>query len=110
MTQRINVNMRRSVSSKTGHGHKTYTVDPCQYDSNLNIATKKYSVDLCVKDSNLNIATRHTMWIYATVQPKYTPLQPESVRKYSGSLSPPLYSTNLTMRIHVLKLNMVETT
>ena len=58
-------------------------------------------MDLCVKDSNLIIAMRHTMWIYATIQTKYTPMQPESVRKDSGSSSPPLYSTNLTMRIHV---------
>jgi hypothetical protein len=50
------------------------------------------------------------MWIYATIQTEYTPTQPESVRKDSGSSSPPLYSTNLTMRIHVLKSNMVETT
>jgi hypothetical protein len=50
------------------------------------------------------------MWIYATVQTEYTPTQPESVRKDPGSSSPPLYSTNLTMRIHVLKSNMVETT
>jgi hypothetical protein len=71
---------------------------------------QKYNVDVCVKDLNLNIATRHTQWIYATIQFEYTPTQPESVRKYSGSSSPPLYSTNLTMRIHVLKSNMVEAT
>jgi hypothetical protein len=47
MTQRINADMQRSMSSKTGHGHQTYTVDPCRYDSNLNIATK------------------NTLWIYA---------------------------------------------
>jgi hypothetical protein len=35
-------------------------------------------MDLCVKDSNLNISTRHTMWIYAIVQTKYTPTQTES--------------------------------
>ena len=64
--------MRISMSSKTSHGHETYTVDPYRYDSNLNIATKKYTVDLCVKDSNLNIATRHTMWIYATVHRIYS--------------------------------------
>jgi hypothetical protein len=46
MNQNINADMRRSMSSKTGHGHQTYTVDPCQYDSNLNIATK------------------NTLWIY----------------------------------------------
>ena len=40
MTQSINADMRRSMSSKTGHGHQTYTVDPYQYDSNMNIATK----------------------------------------------------------------------
>jgi hypothetical protein len=67
------------MSSKIGHGYQTYTVDTCQYESNLNIATKKYTMDLCVKDSNLNIATRHTMWIYAIVQTEYTPTQPESV-------------------------------
>jgi hypothetical protein len=73
-------------------------------------------MDLCVKDSNLNISMGHTMWIYAiiqtdaTIQIEYTPMQRESVRKYSGSSSPPLYSMNLTMRIHVLKSNMVETT
>jgi hypothetical protein len=50
------------------------------------------------------------MWIYATVQTEYTPTQPESVRKDPGSSSLPLYSTNLTMQIHVLKSNMVETT
>jgi hypothetical protein len=71
---------------------------------------QKYIVDLCVKDSNLNIAMRHTMWIYATSQTEYSPRKPEPVRKDSGSSSPPLYSTNLTMRIHVLKSNMVETT
>jgi hypothetical protein len=67
-------------------------------------------MDLCVKDSNLNIATRHTMWIYAIVQTENTPTQLESVRKDPGSSSPPLYSTNLTMQIHMLKSNMVETT
>jgi hypothetical protein len=67
------------MSSKTGHGHQTYTVD------------------LCVKDSNLNIAMRHTMWIYATVEIEYTPMQPESIRKDPRSSSPPLYSMNLTM-------------
>jgi hypothetical protein len=36
----------KPCSSKTGHGHQTYTVDPCQYDSNMNIATK------------------NTLWIY----------------------------------------------
>jgi hypothetical protein len=46
MTQSINVDMKISMSSKTGHGHQTYTVDPCHYDSNLNIATK------------------NTLWIY----------------------------------------------
>jgi hypothetical protein len=46
MTQSINADMQRSMSSKIGHGHQTYTVDPCQYDSNLNIATK------------------NTLWIY----------------------------------------------
>ena len=40
MTQSINADMRRSMSSKIGHGHQTYTVDPCHYDSNMNIATK----------------------------------------------------------------------
>ena len=90
MTQSINVDMKRSMSSKTGHSHQTYIVDPCQYDSNLNIATKKYTVDLCVKDSNLNIATRDTMWIYETIQTEYTPMQPESMREGSGSSSPPL--------------------
>ena len=44
------------------------------------------------------------------VQSEYTPTQPESVRKDPGSSSPPLYSMNLTMRIRVLKSNMVETT
>jgi hypothetical protein len=39
MTQSINVDMKKSMSSKTIHGHQTYTMDPCQYDSNLNIAT-----------------------------------------------------------------------
>jgi hypothetical protein len=37
------------------------------------------------------------MWIYATVQIEYTPTQPESIRKYLGSSSPPLYGMNLTM-------------
>jgi hypothetical protein len=50
------------------------------------------------------------MWIYAIVQSEYTPTQPEFVRKDPGSSSPPLYSMNLTMQIHVLKSNMVETT
>jgi hypothetical protein len=50
------------------------------------------------------------MWIYATIQSEYTPMQPESIRKYLGSSSPSLYSMNLTMQIHVLKSNMVETT
>jgi hypothetical protein len=57
MTQSINADMQISMSSETGHGHETYTVDPCLYDSNLNIATKiksehshqKYTVDICVK-------------------------------------------------------------
>jgi hypothetical protein len=84
------------MSSNTGHGHQTYTMDPCHYDSNLN-SPQKYTLDICVKDSNLNIATRHTMWIYGTIQTKYTPMQPESVRKDSRSSSPPLYSTDLTM-------------
>jgi hypothetical protein len=53
---------------------------------------------------------RHTMWIYVTVQYEYTPTQPESVRKYSGSSFLPLYSMNLTMQLQVLKSNMVETT
>jgi hypothetical protein len=92
MNQIINADMRRYMSSKTGHGHQTYTVDPCQYDSNLNIATK------------------NTLWIYPSIQTEKTPMQPESVRKYPGSSYPPLYSTNLTMRIHVSKSNMVETT
>jgi hypothetical protein len=61
------------------------------------IGMMKIMCNRCVKDSNLNIATRHTMWIYATVQTEYTPTQLESMRKYSGSSSPPLYSTNLTM-------------
>jgi hypothetical protein len=84
--------MQRSMSSKTSHGHQTYTVDPCHYDSNL------------------NIATRHTLWIYATVQSEYIPMQLESIRKYPWSSYPPLYSMNLTMRIHVMKSNMVKTT
>jgi hypothetical protein len=67
-------------------------------------------MDLCVKDSNLNIATRHTMWIYATIQTEYTPTQPKSVRKDSESSYLSLYSMNLTMQIHLLNLNMVETT
>jgi hypothetical protein len=67
-------------------------------------------MDLCVKDSNLNIAMRHTMWIYAIVQTENTPTQLESVRKDPEYSSSPLYSTNLTMRIHVSKSNMVETT
>ena len=46
MNQSINADMRRSMSSKTGHGHQTYTMDPCQYDSNLIIVTK------------------NTLWIY----------------------------------------------
>ena len=71
---------------------------------------QKYTMDLCIKDSNLNISMRHTLWIYETVQSEYTPMQPKSIRKDSGSSSPPLYSMNLTMRIHVLKSNMVETT
>jgi hypothetical protein len=50
------------------------------------------------------------MWIYETVQIEYTPMQPESFIKDPESSSPPLYSTNLTMRIHVSKSNMVETT
>ena len=58
---------------------------------------QKYTMDLCVKDSNLNIDTRHTLWIYAILQSEYTPMQLESVKKYSGSSSPPLYSMNLTM-------------
>ena len=109
MNQIINANMRISMSSKRGHGHQTYTMNPCRYDSNLNIATKN-TLWICVKDSNLNIATKHRMWIYATIQTKYTPMQLESIRKDPRSSSPPLYSMNLTMRIHVLKLNMVETT
>jgi hypothetical protein len=48
-------------------------------------------VDLCVKESNLNIAMRHTLWMYATIQPEYTPMQPESVKKNLGSSSPSLY-------------------
>jgi hypothetical protein len=67
-------------------------------------------VDLCVKESNFNIATGHTLWIYAIVQYEYTPMQPEYVKKDPGSSSLSLYSTNLTMQIHVLKSNMVETT
>jgi hypothetical protein len=97
MNQSINVDMQRSMSSKIVHGHQKYTVDPCHYDSNLNIATKKYIVDLCVKDSNLNISTIHTQWIYAIIQYEYTPTQPKSTRKDSGSSSPPLFSMNLTM-------------
>jgi hypothetical protein len=50
------------------------------------------------------------MWIYAPIQSEYTPMQPESDRKDPGSSYPPLYSTNLTMRIHVMESNMVETT
>jgi hypothetical protein len=46
MNQSINADMKISMSSKTIHGHQEYTVDPCQYDSNLNIATK------------------NTLWIY----------------------------------------------
>ena len=97
MTQSINADMKRSMSSKTGNGHKTYTMDPCQYDSNLNIATKNTLWIYVLKDSNLNIAMRHTLWIYATIQSEYTPTQPESVKKDPGSSSPPFYSTILTM-------------
>jgi hypothetical protein len=39
------------------------------------------------------------MWIYETIQTEYTPMQPTSVRKDSGSSSPPLYNMNLTMRL-----------
>jgi hypothetical protein len=97
MTQSINVDMQISMSSKTGHGHQTYTVDPCHYDSNMNIATKNTLWIYVLRDSNLNISTRHTMWIYVIVQIEYTPMQPKSMRKDSGSSSPPLYSTNLAM-------------
>ena len=47
MNQSINANMQISMSSKTGHGHQTYTVDPCQYDPNLNIATKIPCGSMC---------------------------------------------------------------
>ena len=97
MTKRINADMRRSMSRTIGHGHQTYTVDPCQYDFKSKHSHQKYTVDLCVKDSNLNIDTIHTMWIYATIQTENTPTQPESVRKHPGSSSPPFYSKNLTM-------------
>ena len=41
---------------------------------------------------------------------EYTPTQPGLITKYPGSSPPPLYSTNLTMWLHVLKSNMAETT
>jgi hypothetical protein len=66
--------MQISMSGKIGHGHQKYTVDPCHYDSNLNIATKNTLWIYVLRDSNLNIAMRHTLWIYAKGQSEYTPM------------------------------------
>jgi hypothetical protein len=62
---------------------------------------------IAINDNLNHLLHSSVMAIFPT---EYTPTQPESVRKDLGSSYPPLYSRNLTMRIHVLKLNLVETT
>ena len=72
-----------------------------------------YNVYLFHTDTNLSIATTIQMWIHATTHTN-TPLQPgernEHFNRYQGSSYRLQQSMILSMRIHVLMSNMVETT